>query len=216
MKHESAIVRGLRTVTLAAVAAAMVAAPASAQAQVSPDVRKIRFDERRAAELLEGALTDGGMDVSELLRQVGSIEVRGRAPARLVLYVYLMRGDDVIRRYASRPFDAPARGMVSLRDVLPEGQPEFGSFTFDPANLLEAVEMVPAKAAVDEPARFIINGVIPYHPKGWESMAGIYVVATPVSGEPATGSRGMLGWPVSRQAPVGIGVLFGTPIRSSR
>ncbi len=174
----------------------------------------IRFDERRAAGLLDRAQRDGGMDVSELLRQVGSIEIRGRAPARLVLYVYLMRGDDVIRRFASLPFDAPARGIVSLRDVLPADQPEFGSFAFDPTNLLEAVEMVPAGAAVEEPGRFIINGVIPFHPKGWESMAGIYVVAAPISGERPTGQRGEADWPISPTASVGIGVLFGTPARS--
>jgi hypothetical protein len=215
MKRRSATGRWVRAMTLAAVAA-IFAALSTVQAQAFPDVCKIRLDERRAADLLERAQRDGGMDISELLRQVGSVEVRGRVPARLVLYVYLMRGDEVVRRYASRSFNAPARGMVSLRDVLRAGEPEFGTFTFDPANLLEAVEMVPAGAAVDEPGRFVINGVIPFHPKGWERMAGVYIVAAPVSGERATGSLEDMGWPISREAPVGIGVLFGTPARSGR
>ena len=214
MKRRSTVKRFPHAAILAAVAAALVVAPSTVKSQADPDVCKIRFDERRAADLLERAQRDGGIDVSELLRQVGSIEVRGRTPARLVLYVFLMQGDDVVRRYASRPFDAPARGSVPLRDVLRAGEPEFGSFAFDPANLLEAVEMVPAGAAVDEPGRFIINGVIPFHPKGWESMAGVYIVAAPISGEQPTGSRGEAGWPISPSASVGIGVLFGAPARS--
>lgn len=216
MRRRSALDRGARTVTLAAILTAIFATASMAQTQsTSKSEVIVRFDERQAADLLREQ-RDGGMDLSRLLRQVGSVEVRSPAPVRLILHVYLMRGKDVVRQYASRPFDAPTRGSVPLHDVLPKGEPGFGSFAFDPANLLEAVEMIPAGAAVEEPGRFVINGVIPFHPKDWEKMASVYVVAAPISGQPATGTRGSLGWPTSRQAPVGIGVLFGTPIRSGR
>jgi len=99
---------------------------------------------------------------------------------------------------ATRPFDAPARGSVPLRDVLQAGEPEFGSFAFDPANLLEAVEMVPAGAAVDEPGKH----------------GGPLHRGSPISGEQPTGSRGEAGWPISPSASVGIGLLSGAPARS--
>lgn len=124
------------TLVLAVAATAVVAVAASPH-HGADAVTSIRFDQRRAANLLE---RDGGIYVSELLRQVGSIELRARAPARLV----------------------------------------------------------------------------PFHPKGWESMAGVYVVAAPISGERPTSQRGEAGWPVSPSASVGIGVLFGTPARSDR
>lgn len=216
MRRRSALDRGARTVTLAAVLTATFATASMAQTQTTSRSEVIiRFDEGQTADLLREQ-RDGGMDLSRLLRQTGSVEVRGQVPVRLVLHVYLMGGKDIVRQYASRPFDAPARGIVPLHDVLRAGEPSFGSFAFDPANVLEAVEMIPAGAAVEEPGRFIINGVIPYHPKDWEKMAGVYVVAAPISGQPTTGTRGTLGWPTSRQAPVGIGVLFGTPTRSGR
>lgn len=195
-------------IALWATVATMVVAASSAALQPSSAVTSIRFDERRTADLLRR--TEGRIDLSELLRHVVVVDVRAEEHSRLVLHVYQMRGKYVVRRFASSAFEAPARGTVLLRDVLRAGEPGFGRFTFDPAHLLEAVEPIPAGAAVDEPGRFIINGVIPFHPKGWEDMETFYIVAAPVDPARSTGSREEDGWPVSRQAPVGIGVVFGT------
>lgn len=160
-----------------------------------PDVCKIEFDERAAVRLLER--TNSSITVSDLLRTVGSVQIRSAERVRLVLYIYQMQGAKVLRRFRSSPFAAPASGVVSLREVLRAGEPEFGSFAFDPANLVEAAKPIPAGSAVDDPGRFVIDGVIPYQPKGWESMQTFYVVATPADRRQAEGTA------------VSVGVAFG-------
>lgn len=194
--------RAMTTALLALVAAIAVVASAAVQrsanaAEHGADATtSIRFDERRAADVLRR--TEGRIALSDLLRQVANIEVSARVPSRLVLHVYRMRGKDVVRRYTSSTFDAPARGEMLLRDVLGAGEPRFGQFVFEPEHLLEAVESIPAEPAVDDPGRFVINGVIPYHPKGWESMETFYIVAVPADRRQAS------------RATVDIGVVFAT------
>lgn len=174
--------------------------PSALQAQIAfPDVCLIRFDQRHAAALLRR--NDGRADLSDLLREAGSIEVRSDRPVRLALHVYEMHGKDVVRRYVSPAFTAPAGTSVSLAKVLLPGQPQYGNFSFDPSHLVEGVKTIPADDAVEDPVRFAIDGVIPFRPKHWEQMATFYVVAVP-----ADRSRS------SRQS-VGIGIVYGTPGR---
>ena len=195
-------------VLLGLLAALASAVPAAAQERADA-VASVRFDERQAADLLRR--NGGQMNVADLLRQVGSVEVRAKAPARMILAVYLMRGKDVVRRYTTSEFEAPARGAIPLRQVLRDGDPPFGEFSLDPGHLLEAVELVPARAAIEEPGRFVINGVIPFHPKDWEEMTAIYIVAAPLGTKRPTDTRGDNGWPVSSTASAGIGVMFASP-----
>jgi len=179
---------------LLAVVATTAAAVAAAPHRGSDAITSIRFDQRRAAGLLER--NDGRLGLSELLREAASVEVRSDAPSRLVLHVYEMRGKDVVRRYASPAFGAPAAGTVSIGRVLPKGEPGFGTYSYDPSDLVEAVKPIPTDAAVEDPGRFVINGVIPYHPKLWERMSAIYVVAAPADRRQ------------SARATVNIGVAF--------
>jgi hypothetical protein len=182
------------------VGAAILSQPVAGQAQTTfPDVCKIRFDQRAAAELL--ARTDGRARLSDLLREAASVEVHSEAEMRFVLHIYEMRGARVVRRFQSSPFTGPAGARVALGRVLGVGEPGFGSFRFDPSHLLEAVKPVPADAAIDDPGRFVIDGIIPYHPKLWETMSTFYLVAVPADRREAA------------RATVGIGVVFGASSR---
>lgn len=182
--------------TIAVVVSAAARRSADAAESGADATTSIRFDDRRAADVLRR--TERRTALSDLLRQVATIKVSARVPSRLVLHVYRMRGKEVVRRYTSTTFDAPARGEILLRDVLGAGEPRFGRFVFEPDHLVEAVESIPAGPAVDDASRFIINGVIPFHPKGWESMETFYIVAVPADRRQAS------------RASVDIGVVFAT------
>ena len=166
----------------------------------------IRFDQRRAAEFLK--MREGRVALSDLLREVGAVELRAGARSRLVVHIYQMSGRDVARRFTSSAFDAPATGRVALGQVLRTGQPQYGTFSFEAAHLIEAAESIPVGAVLDDPGRFLLNGVIPFRPPRWEKASPVLIVAAPETFGPATGSVAS-GWPAS--TPVNIGVVFGFP-----
>lgn len=179
---------------LAATACLLAATPDEATAQTRDGVSTaIRLDARAARSIAD---QEQMLEVSEVLRRVGRVDVAGSSRGHLVLHVIEMRGDRVVRRFESRPFAAPARGTVAVRDVLPAGQPDFGEFMLDPQGAAEATKQIPATDAVEQPGRFVINGVIPFHPKDWESVPAYYIAAVPADGRAAAG------------ASAGIGVLF--------
>ena len=159
-----------------------------------PDVCKIQFDGRGAAEMAQR--TDGQVALHELLGRVASVEVAGESSAELVLFVFRMRYDRTLERYVSPPFEATGGRSFPLREVLAAGEPDFGTFRFDPEHIIEATKAVPADAAVEQPGRFLVNGVIPYHPKGWEERDAFYVAAVPAN------SR------LRQRSAVRIGVIF--------
>jgi hypothetical protein len=178
----------------------MLAVTPRAVAQDSPEaVVSIKFDESNVADMLER--NDGRATLSELLRSAASLEVRAEETTPLVLVVYMMRGENVLLRYASDRFEAAPGSSLRLSEVLRDGDPPFGRFAFLAANVLEAGERTPAQSAVDQPARYLVNGVIPYHPKGWKSMPAFYIVAVPIDARKSGGERGDQGWPISRDDP---------------
>lgn len=187
------MIRSSTAVRLAALLALFGAAPVVA-AQTSADVYEIGFDKRRAADVLRRA--DGRIALNHLLRRAVSVRARSTDRTALVVHVYQMRGGTIVRRYASRKFLAPATGSVELRQVLRADEPRFGTFAFNAEHLVEAGEAVPADAAVEEPRRFLIDGIVPFHPKGWETRPAFYVVAVPAEARRAA------------RASVRIGVLF--------
>lgn len=174
---------------------ALFASPGPAAAQIAfPDVCKIRLDARRAVDLAQSS--GGQLALHELLGQAASVELAGESPVELVLFVFQMRHERVLRRYASPTFRMTGGRPFPLREVLAAGEPDFGTFRFDPEQMVEATKAIPADAAVQEPGRFLINGVIPYHPKGWEERDAFYVAAVPAN------SR------LRRRSEVLIGVIF--------
>ena len=188
----------MRTNIVAALSLALLAVLSSTQsapAQMAfPDVCKIGFDGRRAAEMAQR--TDGQVAVHQLLGHAASVEVAGESSVELVLFVFQMRHDRIVRRYASTAFTARGGRPLPLREILANGEPDFGTFRFDPELMVEATKPIPADAAVQEPGRFLVNGVIPYHPKRWEERDAFYVAAVPAN------SR------LRQRSEVSVGVIF--------
>ena len=151
-------------------------APAAAQ-RTSETVTAVRLDARRGAELAKRS--EGMLSVSDLLRQTGTVELKGDQGMSVVVHIFRMRGGEVLESFRSRPIDVSANGTVPLGKVLQPGQPQYGNLVFEPSFVVEAGKAVPAGDAIDDPGRFVINGVIPYKPKHWESMEAIYAVAVP-------------------------------------
>ncbi|MFO7588559.1 MAG: hypothetical protein R6X22_10845 [Gemmatimonadota bacterium] len=175
-------------------------APKRVVAQTSAAIStSITLDARRGAELANR--TKGSVDFSELLRQTGSVELRGAKALSLVLHVHQMQGTRIVRTYRSSPFTVPENGALPLREALQPGQPEYGSIVYDPELIRQAEEAVPAGYAVTDPGRFVINGVIPYKPKNWERMDAFYLVAVPADRR------------VAAEATARFSVLFAMPER---
>ena len=157
--------------------ALVVASPAIAQRAAGPATTASHLDARTGAKLASSS--NGRISVSQLLRDAGTVELRGTSSMPLVLHVFRMRGGNVLESYQSRPVNVPAGERLSLARFLQPGSPQYGNLALEPEFVVEAVRMVPAGMAIADPGRFVINGVIPYHPKNWESMEAIYAVAVP-------------------------------------
>lgn len=153
------------------------AAPVACQQIGEPAAIRIHLDARTAARLAERS--GGRLSVSDLFRRAGSVELRGPREMDLTLHVFRMRGGSVLEAFRSGPVRVPAGEPVSLGRLLQPGAPKYGDFLLNPEWVVEAGKTVPAGAAIEEPGRFVINGVIPYHPKGWETMEAYYAVAVP-------------------------------------
>lgn len=162
----------------ALVLAALVTAPAAAFAQSNETVLTVKLDSRRAADLAKRS--NGELSVSDLLRQAGSAELRGPRGMQVVLYAYHLRRGEIVRHYHSSPFTIAPNSTYRLRESVQPGQPEYGNIPLNPEHVIEAGRLVPARAAVDEPGRFVINGIFAGKPDGWERMDAIYIVAAPV------------------------------------
>jgi len=152
------------------------AAPAVAQ-RTTEIVTAVRFDARRGSELAKRS--EGYLSVSELLRQTGTVELEAARGMSVIVHIFRMRRGEVLESFRSRPMEVPANGTVPLGKILQPGQPQYGNLVFEPSFVVEAGKAVPAGEAIDDPGRFLINGVIPYKPKHWESMEAIYAVAVP-------------------------------------
>ncbi len=151
-------------------------APVAAQ-RTTETVTAVRFDVRRGSELAKRS--EGNLSVSEFLRQTGTVELKAARGMSVVVHIFRMRRGDVLESFRSRPMDVPANGSVPLGRILQPGQPQYGNLIFEESFVVEAGKAVPAGEAIDDPGRFLINGVIPYKPRHWESMEAIYAVAVP-------------------------------------
>ena len=142
-----------------------------------PATIRIHLDARAAASL--AARSEGRLAVSDFLRRAGSVELRGPRSMELTVHVFRMRGGSVLEAFRSDPVSVSGGEPVSLGRLLQPGAPKYGDFFLNPEWVVEAGKTVPAGAAIEDPGSFVINGVIPYHPKGWETMESYYAVAVP-------------------------------------
>lgn len=175
-----------RTLTLAlllTVCAMGVASPAAGQRTSTPAAIVIHLDARTGAKL--AARSDGRIGVADFLRATGTVELRSARQMELTVHVFRMRGGAVLDSYRSRPVTIPPGERLSMDRFLEPGAPSYGDFILNPEYVVEATKTVPAGVAIEDPGRFVINGVIPYHPKGWESMEAFFAVAVPTDGRQA-------------------------------
>ena len=142
-----------------------------------PATIRIHLDARAAASLAERS--GGRLAVSDFLRRAGSVELRGPRAMDLTVHVFRMRGGTVLETFHTNPVSVSGGEPVSLGRLLQPGVPKYGDFFLNPEWVVEAGKTVPAGAAIEDPGSFVINGVIPYHPKGWENMESYYAVAVP-------------------------------------
>ena len=142
-----------------------------------PATIRIHLDARAAASL--AARSEGRLAVSDFLRRAGSVELRGPRSMELTVHVFRMRGGSVLETFRSGPVSVSGGEPVSLGRLLQPGAPKYGDFFLNPEWVVESGKTVPAGAAIEDPGSFVINGVIPYHPKGWETMESYYAVAVP-------------------------------------
>jgi len=158
------------------------ASPVSAQIVTGrqpgePATIRIHLDAREGARMAERS--GGRLAVSDFLRRAGSVELRGPRAMDLTVHVFRMRGGSVLEAFRSGPVSVTAGEPVSLGRLLQPGSPKYGDFFLNPEWVVEAGKTVSAGAAIEDPGSFVINGVIPYHPKGWETMDSYYAVAVP-------------------------------------
>ena len=113
----------------------------------------------------------------------------------VVVHIFRMRGGKVLESFRSRTIDVQANGSVPLGKILQPGQPEYGNLAFEPSFVVAAGKAVPG--------RFLINGVIPYKPRHWESMEAIYAVAVPADRSQLGSATAMFGGTFVRAAPMG-------------
>jgi len=143
------------------------------------------------------------LSFSDLLRQTGTVELRSDRGMSVVVHIFRMRGGKVLESFRSRTIDVQANGSVPLGKILQPGQPEYGNLAFEPSFVVAAGKAVPAGEAIDDPGRFLINGVIPYKPRHWESMEAIYAVAVPADRSQLGSATAMFGGTFVRAAPMG-------------
>ncbi len=161
-----------------------------------PVVTRMELDPRRADMLLakSGAR---GIPLHELLDGALVLRCDCRRPVRVVLYVFRLRAGKVLGRFRSSVFATRTEGTGALylsgKGLLPPPSFFGAKALAGPDDILPAARAISATIGVDDPGRFIIDGVFPDKPADWRERDAFFLLAMPA--DPAL-QRDAVAWPI--------------------